>query len=318
MANALGAYGATWFVIFLFKFIGYFAGVHLLVSPFSFLFSTIVFFVLCFILNKKFNPHKEDATANIITGIALVPYFSIISTVLHWNGSYYCQSYFMKDGSMWPHPNDSEAGTYTLAIMNSYRKSCLEDPFNYFGGFEYTFNGWILILLLVVLGLALVLAIVLIFVTLKNSSLKEIIYELRHGTTEREVEEKKKKRTKNTKGIGKTGREIVNWKGKATDVLKDGDFHGEDMFIFCRANVQDIIKREHLSKGDYLTWFGRLGEEYLDNYSKYKDKHPKKEVIDQINWALSHLLKVYTGKSASTGKKREEKLLTIIKRIESL
>jgi hypothetical protein len=318
MANALGAYGATWFVIFFFKFIGYFAGVPLLVSPFSFLLSTIVFFVLCFILNKKFNPHKEDATANIITGIALVPYFLIISTVLHWNGSYYCQSFFIEKGSVWPHPNEWEAGTLTLAIMNSHRKNCFEDPFNYFGGFEYTFNGWILILLLVVLGLALVLAIVLIFFTLKDSSLKEIIYELRHGAPEWEVEEKKKKRVKITKGIGKTGREVVNWNGKATDILKDGNFHGEDRFIFCRANVQDIIKREHLSKGDYLTWFGRLGEEYLDSYSKYKDKYPKKEVIDQINWARSHILKVYTGKSASTGKKREEKLLALLKEIESL
>ena len=80
----------------------------------------------------------------------------------------------------------------------------------------------------------------------------------------------------------------------------------------------DIIEREHLSKGDYLTWFSRMGEAYLDSYSKYKDKYPKKEVIDQINWVLSHLSKVFTGKSASTGKKREEKLLTIIKKIESL
>jgi hypothetical protein len=318
MANALGLYAATWFVIFFLKFIGGLVGVPLLVSPLSFLFSTIVFFVLCFVLNKKFNPQKEDATSNIISSIALVPYFLILSTVLHWHGSYYCQSYFMKDGRMWPHPSDWEAGTYTLAIMNSYRESCLEDPFNYFGGFEYTFNGWILILLLVVLGLALVGAIVLIFVTLKDSSLKEIIYELRHGATEQEVEAKKKKKAKITRGLGKTGREVVNWKGKATDVLKDGDFHGEDMFIFCRANVLDIIEKEHLSKGDYLTWFGRMGEEYLDSYSKHKDKHPKNEVIDQINWALSHLSKVYTGKSVSTGKKREEKLFAIIKEIESL
>ena len=135
----------------------------------------------------------------------------------------------------------------------------------------------------------------------------------------REIEEKKKKADK-AKGIGKTGREVVNSKGKASyGYIEDmGDDDDADMFIFCRANVLDIIEREHLSKGDYLTWFSRMSEEYLNNYSKYKDKYPKKEVIDQIQWALSHLSKVFTGKSASTGKKREEKLLTIIKKIESL
>lgn len=135
----------------------------------------------------------------------------------------------------------------------------------------------------------------------------------------REIEEKKKKATK-AKGIGKTGREVVNSKGKASyGYIEDmGDDDDADMFIFCRANVLDIIEREHLSKGDYLDWFNRMGEIYSNDYSKYKDKYSKKEVIDQIQWALSHLSKVYTGKSASTGRKREEKLLTIIKKIESL
>ena len=135
----------------------------------------------------------------------------------------------------------------------------------------------------------------------------------------REIEEKKKK-TDKAKGIGKTGREVLNSKGKASyGYIEDmGDDDDADMFIFCRVNVLDIIEREHLSKGDYLTWFNRMGETYSNDYSKYKEKYSKKEVIDQIQWALSHLSKVYTGKSASTGKKREEKLLTTIKRIESL
>jgi hypothetical protein len=134
----------------------------------------------------------------------------------------------------------------------------------------------------------------------------------------REIEEKKKKADK-AKGIGKTGREVLNSKGKASyGYIEDMGDDDADMFIFCRVNVLDIIEREHLSKGDYLTWFNRMGETYSNDYSKYKEKYSKKEVIDQIQWALSHLSKVYTGKSASTGKKREEKLLTTIKRIESL
>jgi len=135
----------------------------------------------------------------------------------------------------------------------------------------------------------------------------------------REIEEKKKKAIK-AKGIGKTGREVVNSKGKASyGYIEDmGDDDDADMFIFCRVNVLDIIEKEHLSKGDYLSWFNRMGETYFNDYSKYKDMYSKKEVIDQIRWALSHLSAVYTGKSASTGKKREEKLLTIIKKIESL
>lgn len=318
MINAIAAYIVSWAVIFFFKFIGMFTGVTFLVSPDSFMYSTIVYFTLFYFLNKKFNPEKNDSTANLIVSIALLPYALILSTVLHWNGSYHCQKYFVKDGYIWPNPSDYEAGTWTLALMNGDRKRCLTDPFNYFGGFESSVNGWLLILSVVLLGLALLLITIFLFGLLREMGVKEIIFELRHGATKSEVKEKKKRKEKITRGIGKTGREVVNWKGKVTDILKDEDFHGKDDFIFYRANVLDIIEKEHLSKGDYLVWFGRMGEEYADNYSKHKDKYPRSEVIEQIKWALSHLTKVYTGQSSVTGKKREKKLSSVIEKIECL
>ena len=210
MINAIAAYIVSWGVIFFFKFIGMFTGVTFLVSPDSLMYSTIVYFTLFYFLNKKFNPEKNDSTANLIVSIALLPYALILSTVLHWNGSYHCQKYFVKDGYIWPNPSDYEAGTYTLALMKGDRKRCLADPFNYFGGFESSANGWLLILSVVLLGLALLLTTIFLLGLLR----------LRHGATKIEVKEKKKKKEKITRGIGKTGREVVNWKGKVTDILK--------------------------------------------------------------------------------------------------
>ena len=317
MHIAFGYYLASWFLIFFFKFIGSMAGVYFLVSPLSFLYSTLTFFTFFYFLNRKFNTEQDESTGQIICGVALFPYALILSTVLHWHGSYYCQRFFMKDGYMWPHPSDWEAGSYTLALMNGERERCLQDPFVYFGGFESSFNGWLLFLLLSILILALVAAIFIFFMTLKDTSFKEIIFELKHGgLTESEFKKKQNKRARIIRGIGKTGREVVNWKGKASDNMSD--FHGKDSFLFFRANVLDIIEKEHLSKGDYLTWFGRMGEEYIISYSNHKDKYPKNQVIDQINWALSHLSEVYSGQSSATGKKREEKLMSIIKEIEML
>ena len=133
MHIAFGYYLASWFLIFFFKFIGSMAGVYFLVSPLSFLYSTLTFFTFFYFLNRKFNTEQDESTGQIICGVALFPYALILSTVLHWHGSYYCQRFFMKDGYMWPHPYDWEAGSYTLALMKGERERCLQDPFVYFG-----------------------------------------------------------------------------------------------------------------------------------------------------------------------------------------
>lgn len=316
MVHAVAIYGAFWIVMLGLKVIGGISGITFLFSPLSFGYSTIVFFILFYLLNKKFNPEKHESVSNALSYMALAPSAFIVSSALHWEGSHYCQNYFMKDGLTWPYPSDYEAGTLTLRIMNRTREECLQDPFNYFGGFESSFNGWLLFFVMLVLGLALLAATVFLFIMLKEMSVKEIISDLR--AYKREAEDKVEARAKIVRGIGKTGRETVSWKGKTADVCKEKEFWGEENFIFYRANVLDIIKKEHLKKGDYLEWFSPLGEEYINSYSKHKDKYPKSEVIDQISWALSHLSKVYTEKSSATGEKREQKLTSIIKDIESL
>ena len=250
MVHAVAIYGAFWIVMLGLKVIGGISGITFLFSPLSFGYSTIVFFILFYLLNKKFNPEKHESVSNALSYMAFAPSAFIVSSALHWEGSHYCQNYFMKDGITWPYPSDYEAGTLTLRIMNRTREECLQDPFNYFGGFESSFNGWLLFFVMLVLGLALLAATVFLFIMLKEVSVKEIISDLR--VYKREAEDKVEARAKIVRGIGKTGRETVSWKGKTADVCKEKEFWGEENFIFYRANVLDIIKKEHLKKGDYF------------------------------------------------------------------
>jgi len=107
------------------------------------------------------------------------------------------------------------------------------------------------------------------------------------------------------RGIGKPGREVV---GSAQS----------DMFLFCLENIEDIISKNHLSKGDYTTWFGRCADNYIESYARHSKKHKKDEVIDRLQWAIDLIPEVYTGKSIETGKKREAYLNERIETIKGL
>ena len=107
-------------------------------------------------------------------------------------------------------------------------------------------------------------------------------------------------------GIGKTGRAILLQRGSDSD------------YTFYMRNVDDIIKRKHLSKGDYDTWFGRAASAYLSEFSKVRGQCSPAEMITKLEWAESYIAQVYAGKSADTGEKRRQMLQKHIEALSKL
>ncbi len=186
-----------------------------------------------------------------------------------------------------------EGNNPTNTYIRDVSKNCKsEGAWEFIGGWDYEDNwrvGFVYVLS-VLAGLIIIIPLsIMIFVLFETSG-------------ERKSEKKKKEVVP---GIGKTGRDVV---GSAQS----------DMFLFCWQNVEDIIKRNHLSKGDYTTWFGRCADNYIEAYSQHSKKYSKEDVIQRIEWAIGLVPQVYTGKSLETGKKREKYLNERIETIRAL
>lgn len=183
------------------------------------------------------------------------------------------------------------------------------------GGWEFIgdFDNWradVLLIFGILSGLA-VLGILLLVGALVVLMLKDFFSDRFRRPKPAEVSHKKsppKPKKKITPGIGNTGREIISWEG-----FKDGI--GFDFYL---ANVDDIIEREHLSKGDYDDWFHRCAKEYLDTYPKNSGACTPSELAWKLSWAIGHIDKLYVGKSEPTGVKKKEKLEKYKERLELL
>jgi len=104
-------------------------------------------------------------------------------------------------------------------------------------------------------------------------------------------------------GIGKSGRMILLRSGKESDLE------------FFLKNVKDIVEKQHLSKGDYSDWFGRLAKEFLANRRDAEKILTSEELKGYLKWALERVPEVYKGKSESTGVKRASTLLEYLGKI---
>tara|TARA_X000000368_G_scaffold407411_1_gene386856 strand:- start:740 stop:1519 length:780 start_codon:yes stop_codon:yes gene_type:complete len=86
-------------------------------------------------------------------------------------------------------------------------------------------------------------------------------------------------------------------------------------------NVKDIIKRNHIAKGDYSDHFGRLVSFYLDPGPEGSGKSfvSKQEIIGYLEWAIDTVPKVYAGsqKQIEDGNKKMKTLEKYIERIKS-
>lgn len=192
-----------------------------------------------------------------------------------------------------------EGNTPTNTFIRDVSRDCKkEGAWEFIGGWDYDDNwrvGFVYILSGIA-GLILIVPLgffVFAFVVTRGENQEDVW---------QPVEAKKKKVTP---GIGKPGREVV---GSAQS----------DMFLFCLKNVEDIISKNHLSKGDYTTWFGRCADNYIESYARHSKKHKKDEVIDRLQWAIDLIPEVYSGKSIETGKKREAYLNERIETIKGL
>lgn len=189
-----------------------------------------------------------------------------------------------------------EGNNPTNTFIRDVSKGCKDEgAWEFIGGWDYEDNwrvGFIYVLgalaglvILIPLGM-----LIFVFVEGSNDDVWEPI-----GAKKKKV----------TPGIGKPGRETV-------------DSTQSDMFLYCWKNIEDIIERSHLSKGDYTTWFGFLADNYIESFPQHKKKYPKEEVIKRLEWALELIPQVYTGKSVETGKKRETYLNVRIETIKGL
>ncbi len=87
-------------------------------------------------------------------------------------------------------------------------------------------------------------------------------------------------------------------------------------------NVKDIIKRNHIAKGDYSDHFGRLVNFYLDPGPEGSGKSfvSQQEIISYLEWAIKTVPKVYAGsdKEAEAGKRKIKSLEKYIQRMKEL
>ena len=87
-------------------------------------------------------------------------------------------------------------------------------------------------------------------------------------------------------------------------------------------NIKDIIKRNHIAKGDYRDYFIELVESYLSprtfkEYGSADSMVSKEEIIGYLEWAIDTVPKFYAGseKEIETGKR---KIKTLEKNIERM
>lgn len=126
-------------------------------------------------------------------------------------------------------------------------------------------------------------------------------------------------------GIGKVGRVIVQpdtgiyWDGDVTYTGIEGLDRPQEHVEKLLKNVEDIIERKHLTKGDYKLWFIRAAETYLEDAKKYEKLCSPKTLIEHLQWAQRHIPSLWrTPKSAHVGEKHHGDLSLLIKRLKEL
>ena len=104
-------------------------------------------------------------------------------------------------------------------------------------------------------------------------------------------------------------------KQKGEDLLWR-DYRPPELWIkYHLLNVEDIIKKSHIMKGDYSKHFAGLAKQYIEN--GHQSITPQ-QVIGYLEWAIKTIPKVYTGSSKQTGEKKIEQLKKNISKLESM
>jgi len=253
---------------------------------------------------SKLDAVEDDDFNDLVKNvIALPPALLVIVTSPFWNTNAYCN--FTKGGS----------GEVLTPLIEIDINRCIQDVSGFIDSGLGVHSGLITATYwangLLILGISMLVFFMIgsdLLSEIKSGrTLVDVLKEIKNGgSKDNSTNQTMKKKAK--VGIGVAGREIV------------GSWNPDDSdhFNFYKNNVTDIIKLEHLTKGDFKNWFGRMGETYTVNYSKYSNKVDKAEIIGNLNWAISHIDQVYSGKASTTGQKRREYLEGIISELESL
>ena len=291
-----GYYTTLWLFLFFFGkvLVWFIFGLYFFLPPYTF-FGLLLFVFLPIALSENrllgISAESNDDTDFPILGLTAV--LLAVGSILYWDPTI-CRTYMEHDGvrSFEEFPFSDEAKFYGEKLKERcYEQGAIAN----FGGFYNTFNGWIL----AIVGGAVGVFFGMLAFTFLSGRLSRNSFS-------------KNKTHKTSKGPRRAGANSAS-----REVIGGDSDEDVDMFIFCLANVDDIISRNKISKGDYTTWFGRCADNYIKDYPAYATDYPKEEIIGKLNWAIEMIPTVYTGNSSDTGKKREVYLKKRIASIES-
>lgn len=297
-------------LILFFKIIAGFAGIWIAISPSTLFLSIPAYFgtaIFVKVLIDKvlgFDIDEDEDLGNILRvfpGMAgVAPVLIILGSNLAWDSDYMCENYFVGgqgESKVWAYDDDlkyGDVGTYTQAYMNIENKACSADPVEYFSSADRPTINPSIRSIGNVYG-ALIGAGLLGFLFMFGGS------SVGHQASEERTESRGAgNKKKVTPGIGRDGRTVIETGNPLSS--------GFDSTKYCITNINDIIERNHLRKGDYGDFFITGTSNYLHDYPKSKKHASVSEMKAKLDWAIEQIPEVYKGKAEETGARRRAKL----------
>lgn len=311
MGKIVEMFVTTFGLILFFKIITGFAGFWIAISPNSLIFSVLAYFgtsivVRSLVVKISGSDDEDDEFGNFLrvfpSLVGVAPVLIILGSNLSWDSDYMCENYFEQKSRVWAYDDElkyGDIGTYTQAYVNVEKEACYANPVGYFSP---SINPTIETIGKIYGGFMAVGLVGFIFM-FGGSSLGNQVSEERtkpSGSSKKKV----------IPGIGRDGRTVIQTGNPLSA--------GFDSTKYCVTNIDDIIARNHLRKGDYGDFFISGVNNYLADYPKSKKYASPIEMKVKLDWAIEKIPEVYKGKAEETGARRRAKLNELKDALERL